>query len=58
MLENKEEFEFCRDEQKVADVIGREIFDKLVSKKEFLQLDLNLATFKTQCHVINDLMMS
>ena len=34
-LEDKEEFEFCRDMQKLADVIGQEIFDMLESKKEF-----------------------
>ena len=31
--EDKEEFEFRRDKQKLADVIGQEIFDKLESKK-------------------------
>ena len=34
-LEDKEEFEFCQDMQKLADVIGQEIFDTLESKKEF-----------------------
>lgn len=35
-----------------------ESFDKLESKKEFLLLDLSLVTFETQCHVINNLLMS
>ena len=35
-----------------------ESFDKLESKKEFLLLDLSLPTFETQCHVINNLLMS
>ena len=56
--EDKEEFEFRRDKQKLADVIGQEIFDKLESKKEFLQLDLSLVTFEAQCHLVNDLLMS
>ena len=58
VVEDKEEFEFCRDKQKLADVIGQEIFDKLKSKKEFLKLDMSLVTFETQCHMINDLLMS
>ena len=28
------------------------------SKKKSLQLDLSLSTFETQCHVVNDLLMS
>ena len=58
IIESKEEFEFCRDRQKLADVMGQEIFDKLESKKEFLQLDLTLGFFETQCHVVNNLLMS
>ena len=58
VVEDMEEFEFCREKQKLADVIGQEIFDKLESKKAFLQLDLSLVTFEMQCHMINDLLMS
>ena len=58
IIESKEEFEFCRDRQKRADVMGQEIFDKLEFKKEFLQLDLTLGFFETQCHVVNNLLMS
>ena len=58
MLEEKENFEFCQDEEKLVEVFGRDFFDKLQDKKEQLRLDLSLSTFEVICHVVNDLLMT
>ena len=57
LIERKEDFDFCQDEQKLQEVLGKDFFEKLKSKKESLQFDLSLWTFETQCHVANDLLM-
>ena len=57
LTEKKEDFDFCQDEEKLCEVLGQDFYEKLKAKKESLQLDLTLCTFKTQCHVVNDLLM-
>ena len=48
LIERKEDFDFCEDEEKLCEVLGRDIFEKFKSKKEYLQFDLSLCTFETQ----------
>lgn len=58
MLNEKEDFEFCQDSEKLAEAFGRDFSDKLEAKKESSQLKLGLSTFEGQFHVINGLLMS
>ena len=48
LIEREEDFDFCEDEEKLCEVLGRDIFEKLKSKKEYLQFDLSLCTFEIQ----------
>ena len=57
LIERKEDFDFCQDEEKLCQVLGQDFFEKLKSKKESLQPDLSLYTFEAHCHVVNDLLM-
>ena len=54
MIERKDDFDFCQDEEKLRDVLGQDFFGKLRSKKESLPFDLSLCTFENQCHVVSD----
>ena len=58
MLEKKADFEFCQDENLLAEDFGRNFFDELKEKKESLRLGLSLSTFQAQCHVTNDLLIN
>ena len=57
LIKRKEDFDFCQDQEKLCEVLGKDFFEKLKSKKESSQLDLSLWTFETQCHVVNNLLM-
>lgn len=58
MLNEKEDFDFCQDSEKLAEAFGRDFSDKLEAKKESSQLKLGLSTFEGQFHVMNGLLMS
>ena len=58
LLEEKETLDFCWDQQKFGEVLGQDFFERLEVKKQKLQFDLRLSTFETQCHVVNDLLIS
>ena len=58
MLEEKENLEFCQDEENLVDAFGWEFFDKLKTKKEQLQLDFSLSTFEVIFCVVNDLLVT
>ena len=47
LIEKKEDFDVCQDEEKLCEVLGRDFFEKLKAEKESLQLDLSLCTFET-----------
>ena len=58
LLNEKVDFDFYQDKDRLVEVFGRDFFKKLKAKKENLWLDLSLLNFKTRCHVINNLLMS
>ena len=57
LLNNKDEFEFCQDNDKCLQVFGKNILNKLTLLKPELRLNLCFGTFESQCHIINDLLM-
>ena len=40
MLEEKESFEFCQDEEKLVEVIGRDFFNKIQAKKQTMTINV------------------
>ena len=56
-MNNKDEFEFCQDNDTFLQVFGEKFFNKLQLLKPELRLNLCLGTFESQCHIINDLLM-
>ena len=56
-MNNKDKCEFCQDIDKFLQVFGENVLNKLKLLKPELRLNLCLATFESQSHAINDLLM-
>ena len=57
LLHDKNEFEFIHDHEKLLRIFGENFLSKFQLLKPELKLNLCLNTFKSQCHIIYDLLM-